>query len=86
MDPSNATDDAETTAMAAALCLHFEQHPAAKPTLGETSLALAYQDGSPLSTRPDLIAYAAAALAGRRPAANPDDVLSFAEALLLAGA
>jgi hypothetical protein len=91
MDPVNAPEEmnqpdphsAETAAMAAALCLHFEQHPATKPTLVETALALAHQDSSPLSSRPDLIAYAATALAGREPEADPDDVLLWAEAQLL---
>jgi hypothetical protein len=86
MDPSNAPDTAETAAMAAAMALHFEQHPTAKLTLGETALALAHQDSSPLATRPDLIATAATALAEREPEPDPDDVLSFAEAQLLAGA
>ncbi len=57
-----------------ALRLHYEQHPAAKPTLGEVALALATQDGSPLADRPDLIASAAEAVATRRADADADDV------------
>lgn len=73
----------ETLIMETALRLHYEQHPAAEPTLGEVALALAAQDGSPLADRPDLIASAAAAVAARRPDADADDVLLWAEAQLV---
>lgn len=74
----------ETVAMETALRLHYEQHPDARPTLAEVALALASQDGSPLADRPDLIADAAAAVAARRPDADADDVLLWAEAQLAA--
>jgi len=72
----------ETLVMETALRLHYEQHPAAKPTLSEIALALAAQDGSPLADRPDLIARAADAVAARRPDADADDVLLWVEAQL----
>jgi hypothetical protein len=68
--------------METALRLHYEQHPAAKPTLGEVALALAAQDGSPLVDRPDLITSAAEAVTAGRPDADADDVLLWAEAQL----
>ena len=70
----------ETLVMETALRLHYEEHPDAKPTLGEVALALAAQDGSPLASRPDLIAAAADAVTARRPDADADDVLLWAEA------
>ncbi len=76
----------ETVVMEAALRLHYEQHPAAEPTLGEVALALAVQDGSPLAGRPDLIASAAVAVAARRPDADADDVLLWAEAQMVGAA
>jgi hypothetical protein len=74
----------ETLVMETALRVHYEQHPGAKPTLGEVALALAAQDGSPLAERPDLIARAAVAVAARRADADADDVLLWAEAQLAA--
>lgn len=73
-----------TVVMEVALRLHVEQHPTAEPTLAEVALALAAQDGSPLAGRPDLIAGAAAAVTARRPDADADDVLLWAEAQLVA--
>ena len=72
----------ETLVMETALRVHYEQHPAAEPTLGEVAAALAAQDGSPLADRPDLIASAAVAVAARRADADADDVLLWAEAQL----
>lgn len=72
----------EALAMETALRLHYGQHPAAKPTLGEVALALAAQDGSPLADQPDLIARAAEAVVARRADADADDVLLWAEAQL----
>ena len=70
----------ETAVMEAALDAHYTQHPAARPTLAEVALALAAQDGSPLATRADLIEQAAAEVLERRPGADADDVLLWAEA------
>lgn len=72
----------ETLVMETALRLHYEQHPEAKPTLIEVALALAAQDGSPLAGRPEVIAAAADAVVSRRPGADADDVLLWAEAQL----
>ena len=72
----------ETVVMETALRLHYEAHPAAKPSLAEVALALAAQDGSRLAARPDLIAAAADAVIARRPNADADDVLLWAEAQL----
>jgi hypothetical protein len=51
-----------------------------QPTLAEIAHALAVQDSSPLADRPDLIAAAAAAVISRRPDADADDILLWAEA------
>jgi hypothetical protein len=72
--------------MEAALQMHYEQHSSAEPTLCEIALALALQDASPLADRPDLIASAAVEVAARRPDADADDVLLWAEAQLLGAA
>lgn len=76
----------ETVVMESALRMHYQQHPDAEPTLADVALALAVQDGSPLAERPDLIASAAAAVIARRPDADADDVLLWAEAQLASAA
>lgn len=76
----------ETVVMEEALRLHYEQHPDAKPSLAEVALSLAAQDGSPLADRPDLVASAATAVVARRPEADADDVLLWAEAQLAGAA
>ena len=70
----------ETALMDAALRVHFEQHPHARPSLAETALALALQDGSPLAEHPEVIERAAAEVFIRRPGATPYDVILWAEA------
>lgn len=55
----------ETAVMIAALDAHFEQHPDARP---------------PLADRPDIIEQAAVDVVARRPGADADDVLLWAEA------
>jgi len=72
----------ETAVMDAALGAHYEQHPEAKPSLVEVALALAEQAGSPLAGRVDLLTAAAEAVVARRPDADGDDVLLWAEARL----
>jgi hypothetical protein len=76
----------ETLVMETALRLHYEQHPDVRPSLAEVALALAAQDGSPLAERVDLIEAAAAAVVARRPDADGDDVLLWAEAQLAVSA
>jgi len=70
----------ETAVMTAALEAHYRQHPETRPSLVEVALALAAQDGSPLAQRPDLLERAAAQVLARRPDADADDVLLWAEA------
>ncbi|MDZ7678219.1 MAG: hypothetical protein U5K29_06685 [Acidimicrobiales bacterium] len=72
----------ETLVMESALRLHYDENPDARPSLAEVAQALATQDGSPLADRPDLIASAAEAVLARRPGADADDVLLWAEAQL----
>jgi hypothetical protein len=74
----------ETVVMESALEAHFEQHPDARPSLAEVALALAAQDGSPLADHPELVERAAAQVVERRPDADADDVLFWAEAQLVA--
>ena len=76
----------ETAVMAAALEAHYRMVPGARPTLAETALALAAQDGSPLAARQDLVERAAADVLSRRPDADADDVLLWAEAQHAVGA
>lgn len=76
----------ETLAMETALHLHYREHPHAQPSLADIALALAVQDGSPLAERPDLLAAAASAVVKRRPNADADDVLLWAEAQLAVSA
>ena len=70
----------ETVVMEAALQAHYTLHPHAQPTLAETALALAEQDGSPFAGQPDVIHAAADAVLARRPDADAYDVLLWAEA------
>ena len=72
----------ETAVTEAALEVHFEQHPHARPSLAEVALALAAQDGSPLAERPELLERAAAQVLASHPDADADDVLLWAEAQL----
>jgi hypothetical protein len=74
--------EVETAVMAATLRVHYEQHHDAEPTLGDVALALAFQDGSPLADRPDLIADAAREVAARQPDGDPDDVILLAASRL----
>jgi hypothetical protein len=76
----------ETLAMETALRIHYREHPHARPSLAEIAHALAVQDGSPLAERPDLLAAAASAVVRRRPDADADDVLLWAEAQLAVSA
>jgi len=70
----------ETTVMESALEAHYRQHPHSRPSLAEVALALAGQDGSVLAHRRDIIEQAAADVTARRPNADADDVLLWAEA------
>lgn len=70
----------ETVVMGAGLEDHYRRHPGTRPTLAETALALAAQDGSPLAGRPEIVERAAVAVAAHHPDADADDVLLWAEA------
>lgn len=74
-------DRLEAIVMAGALEAHFVAHPKLRPTLADLAIAGAELDGGPLAARPELIRRAAAAVLERRPHADPDDVLLWAEAL-----
>lgn len=66
--------------MQAVLDDHYEQHPQARPDLGDLAVAAAELDGHPLAAEPDRLRRAAAEIAGNHPNASPDDVLLWAEA------
>ena len=70
----------EGTVVLAALDLHFEQYPEARPSLGELAIGLAEIEGSPLAQQPDLLHRSAAEIQGSHPQAEPQDVLLWAEA------
>ncbi len=74
-------DRLEAIVMEAALEAHFAAHPKARPALAELAIVAAEMDGNPLAARPELIRRAAAAVVKRRPHADADDVLLWAEAL-----
>jgi hypothetical protein len=74
-------DRLEAIVMERALEAHFAVHPELRPTLAELAIAGAELDGNPLASRPELIRQAAAAVVERRPDADADDVLLWAEAL-----
>lgn len=75
-----------TAVMAAALEAQYRAVPGARPTLAEMALALAAQDGSPLAACPEVVERAAADVVTRRPGADADDVLLWAEAQQAVGA
>jgi hypothetical protein len=70
----------EGTVVLAALDIHFEQHPEARPSLGDLAIGLADIEGSPLARQPDLLHRSAAEIQGPHPHAEPQDVLLWAEA------
>lgn len=74
----------ESAALRAALDLHYRRYPQARPSLADIALALARQDGSPLAEQPEVIERAAREVVVRRPDADADDVLLWAEASLAA--
>jgi len=70
----------EGTVVLAALDLHFEKYPEARPSLADLAIALAEIEGSPLTQQPDLLLRSAAEIQRRHPHAEPQDVLLWAEA------
>lgn len=79
-------DRLEAIVMENALEAHFTVHPELRPTLAELATMAAEMDGNPLANRPELIRQAADAVVRRRPDADSDDVLLWAEALASNGA
>ena len=71
----------EGTVVLAALELHFEEYPEARPSLGELAIAAAEIDGNPLAQRPELLERSAAEVERRHPGASFEDVLLWAEAV-----
>jgi len=76
----------EAVVMQAALDDHYEQHPQARPDLGDLAIAAAGLDGHPLAGQPERLRQAAAEIARNHPDASPDDVLLWAEARALPAA
>ena len=72
--------------MQTALDEHYEQHPQARPDLGDLAVATAELDGHPLARQPERLRQAAAEVARNHPDASPDDVLLWAEARALPAA
>ncbi len=70
----------EGTVVLAALDLHFEKYPEARPALADLAIALAEINGSPLAQQPDLLRRSATEIQRRHPHAEPEDVLLWAEA------
>ena len=76
----------ESVVMQAALDDHYEQHPQARPDLGDLAIAAAELDGHALAGQPERLRQAAAEIARDHPGASPDDVLLWAEARALPAA
>jgi hypothetical protein len=72
--------------MQAALDDHYEQHPQARPDLGDLAIAAAELDGHPLAGQPERLRQAAAEIVANHPDASPDEVLLWAEARALPAA
>jgi hypothetical protein len=70
----------EGTVVLAALELHFEEYPEARPTLAELAVVAAEWDDNPLAQRPELLRRYAEEIVQRHPDAEPEDVLLWAEA------
>jgi hypothetical protein len=70
----------EGAVVLAALDLHFEKYPEARPSLADLAIALAEIESSPLARQPDLLVQSAAEIQQRHPHAEPQDVLLWAEA------
>jgi hypothetical protein len=69
----------------AALELHYEEYPKARPTLADLAVVAAEWDESPLAQQPELLRRYAEEIVRRHPDAEPEDVLVWAEAREYAG-
>ena len=76
----------EAVVMQAALDAHYEQHPQARPDLGDLAVAAAELDSHPLAAEPERLRRAAAEIVSTHPDASPDDVLLWAEARAVSAA
>jgi hypothetical protein len=76
----------EAIVMQSALEQHYQEHPQARPDLGDLAIAAARLDGHPLASHPGRLRQAAVEITGTHPAATPDDVLLWAEARALPAA
>jgi hypothetical protein len=76
----------EALVMQAVLDAHYAQHPETRPDLADVAIAAAELDGHPLAARPDLLRRAAAEIVEKRPDADADDVVLWAEARAAASA
>ena len=76
----------EALLMQAALEQHYGQHPQARPSLGDLTVAAAELDGHPLAGQPELLYQSAAEIIRTHPGADADDVLLWAEARATASA
>lgn len=76
----------EAVVMQATLDDHYQQHPQARPNLGDLAIAAAELDGHPLAGQPERLRQAAGEIARNHPDASPDDVLLWAEARALPAA
>ncbi len=70
----------EAVVMQAGLDQHYEQHPRARPTLGDLAVAAAELDGHPLARKPARLRRAASQILALHPNADADAVLLWAEA------
>lgn len=70
----------EAIVMQEALDAHYAAHPSARPSLADLAMAAAELDGHPLAGSPDGLRRAAEAVVRRRPSADAEDVLLWAEA------
>jgi hypothetical protein len=70
----------EGVVVLAALELHYEKYPEARPSLADLAIASAEIDGSPLAQRPELLRRSAEEIQRRHPDAEPEDVVLWAEA------
>jgi hypothetical protein len=74
----------ESAVLAAALREDLLANLDAQPTLAETAMAVAWQEGSPIAGRDDLIESAVQQLTSRHPEADGYDVMLWAEAQAVA--
>ncbi len=70
--------------MQAALDEHYAAHRAVRPSLADLAVVAAELDGHTLAAPPEVLRRAAEVIVERRPNADADDVLLWAEAVAFA--